>query len=281
MHYNTIISAQDVHRNIENPKFTIMDCRYYLPEPEMGHKEYLEGHIPGAIYINLDKDLSGDIIPGVTGRHPLPSSQVFTERLSNWGIDSSTQVVAYDNRGGAIAARLWWMLRWLGHEKAAVMDGGWNAWQKNDFPLETRTNQRERKTFLPREQPEMIADIDLVEKIRQDPDYLLLDARSPERYWGIKETIDKKAGHIPGAVTAPFEENMDENEFFLPMEQLKVRYQELLDGIPEENVVWYCGSGVTSIHSMIVMVMAGYDLPRLYPGSWSEWSADPQRPTAP
>jgi thiosulfate/3-mercaptopyruvate sulfurtransferase len=281
MHYNTIISAQDVHRNIENPKFTIMDCRYYLPEPEMGHKEYLEGHIPGAIYINLDKDLSGDIIPGVTGRHPLPSSQVFTERLSNWGIDSSTQVVAYDNRGGAIAARLWWMLRWLGHEKAAVMDGGWNAWQKNDFPLETRTNQRERKTFLPREQPEMIADIDLVEKIRQDPDYLLVDARSPERYWGIKETIDKKAGHIPGAVTAPFEENMDENEFFLPMEQLKVRYQELLDGIPEENVVWYCGSGVTSIHSMIVMVMAGYDLPRLYPGSWSEWSADPQRPTAP
>jgi thiosulfate/3-mercaptopyruvate sulfurtransferase len=281
MKYQTIISANELHEMLNLPDLAILDCRFYLPEPEQGYQEYLDSHIPGAVYVNLDKDLSGEMISGKTGRHPLPDIKVFAGLVSSWGIDSSTQVIAYDNMGGALAARLWWMLRWLGHDKVAVLDGGWKAWISNEFSIETDVIKPERKSFVPQEQPGWIADIDFVDKVRLDPDYLLVDARSPERYWGLKETIDVKAGHIPGAVTAPYVENLDKDEYFLPVEQLKERYQNLLGGIPEENVIVYCGSGVTSIHSMIAMVMAGYDLPKLYPGSWSEWSADDKRPIAP
>jgi len=279
--YDTIISAKEVSKNLTDPDVVIIDCRFYLPEPERGFQDYLEGHIPGAIYVNLDRDLSGKILPGSTGRHPLPESQVFAGRLSSWGIDSSSQVVAYDNKGGALAARLWWMLRWMGHDQAAVMDGGWNAWLEAGYLADTEVKKYEEKIFKPQGQTALVADINMVDEIRQDPDYLLVDARSPERYWGLEESIDIKAGHIPGAVTAPYVENLDEKEYFLPVEQLKERFEILLGGLPEDNVVFYCGSGVTSIHSMIAMVLAGFDLPRLYPGSWSEWITDPARPTAP
>ena len=281
MEYKTIISAADLFDNLDHPDIAIMDCRFYIPEPDRGYQDYLAGHIPGSLYLNLDQDLSGEIIPGITGRHPLPEVEVFTERLSGWGIDRSTQVIAYDNMGGALAARLWWMLRWLGHDQAAVMDGGWNAWLKAKYSQESTVQSREPKEFIAKVNPEYIADLTFVDEIRLDPDYLLVDARSAERYWGLKETIDVKAGHIPGAVTAPYLENMTEDECFLPVEQLMERYQDLLDGIPAENVILYCGSGVTSVHSMISMVMAGFDMPKLYPGSWSEWSADPDRPIAP
>ncbi len=281
MEYKTIISAADLFENLDHPDIAIMDCRFYIPEPDRGYQEYLAGHIPGALYLNLDQDLSGEIIPGITGRHPLPEVKVFTERLSGWGIDRSTQVIAYDNMGGALAARLWWMLRWLGHDRAAVMDCGWNAWLKAKYSQEITVQSRELKEFIAKVNPDYIADLTFVDEIRLDPDYLLVDARSAERYWGLKETIDVKAGHIPGAVTAPYLENMTEDECFLPLEQLMERYQDLLDGIPAENVILYCGSGVTSVHSMIAMVMAGFDMPKLYPGSWSEWCADPDRPIAP
>jgi thiosulfate/3-mercaptopyruvate sulfurtransferase len=281
MEYKTIISAADLFENLDHPDIAIMDCRFYIPEPDRGYQEYLAGHIPGALYLNLDQDLSGEIIPGITGRHPLPEVKVFTERLSGWGIDRSTQVIAYDNMGGALAARLWWMLRWLGHDRAAVMDGGWNAWLKAKYSQEITVQSREPKEFIAKVNPDYIADLTFVDEIRLDPDYLLVDARSAERYWGLKETIDVKAGHIPGAVTAPYLENMTEDECFLPLEQLMERYQDLLDGMPAENVILYCGSGVTSVHSMIAMVMAGFDMPKLYPGSWSEWCADSDRPIAP
>jgi thiosulfate/3-mercaptopyruvate sulfurtransferase len=281
MDYKTIISADDLTGILDRADLAIMDCRFFLPEPERGYQEYLAGHIPRAVYINLDQDLSGKIIPGKTGRHPLPEIEVFADRLSKWGIDQTTQVIAYDNMGGALAARLWWMSRWLGHERIAVLDGGWNAWISKELPIEKKVHLPERKNFLPKEQIGMIADIEMVDKVRLDPDFLLVDTRSPERYWGLKETIDVKAGHIPGAVTAPYSENLDKDEFFLPLEQLKARYQDLLGDIPEENVILYCGSGVTSIHNMIAMLMVGYELPKLYPGSWSEWTADPTRPIAP
>jgi thiosulfate/3-mercaptopyruvate sulfurtransferase len=281
MEYKTIISAADLSEKLDNPDIAIMDCRFYLPEPERGYQEYLEGHIPGAVYLNLDQDLSGEIVPGITGRHPLPDANVFAERLSGWGIDRSTQVIAYDNMGGALAARLWWMLRWLGHDQTAIMDGGWNAWVKANYPQEIPVQTRKPAKFTAKENPDYIADLTFVDEIRLDPDYLLVDARSPERYWGLKETIDVKAGHIPGAVTAPYMENLTEDEYFLPVEQLAERYQNLLEGIPAENVILYCGSGVTSIHSMIAMIMAGYDMPKLYAGSWSEWIADPNRPIEP
>ncbi|MCJ7734388.1 MAG: sulfurtransferase, partial [Anaerolineales bacterium] len=253
----------------------------YLGETERAAREYLEGHIPGAVYVDLDRDLSSEVIPGKTGRHPLPDSQIFADRLSTWGIDDEVQVVVYDNEGGGLAGRLWWLLRWLGHKNVAVLDGDWNAWNNGNYPVEIGEVKNNTKVFMAVEHPEYLVDLNYVDEIRLDPDYLLLDARSAERYWGLKETVDIKAGHIPGAVTAPFSENLNKNGFFLTPAQLKERFQNLLDGIPAENVVVYCGSGVTAVHNIIAMVIAGYSMPKLYPGSWSEWSLDPDRPIAP
>jgi thiosulfate/3-mercaptopyruvate sulfurtransferase len=281
MDYKTILSVETLQENLDNPTWAILDCRFYLQEPERGFQEYLESHIPGAIYIHLDRDLSGEIIPGKTGRHPLPDSQIFAERLSSWGIDNSTQAIAYDNKGGAMAARLWWMLRWLNHEKVAVLDGDWRAWSKRGFPLESGQISRARKDFRAVEHPEYIADAGMVEQIREDDNFMLLDARSPNRYWGLEEPIDDKAGHIPGAVTAPFENNLTAEGYFLSPAALKDRFENLLEGVPPSQVIVYCGSGVTSNHNLIAMVVAGYEMGLLYPGSWSEWITDPSRSIAP
>lgn len=281
MEYKTIISAETLKENLNNPNWAILDCRFYLQEPELGYQEYLESHIPGAIYIHLDRDLSGEIKPGKTGRHPLPDSETFAGRLSNWGIDNETQVIAYDSMGGAIAARLWWMLRWLDHEKVAVMNGGWRAWSDQGYSLEGGENTRERRTFIAVEHPEYIADVGMVEQIREDDNFLLLDARSPNRYWGLEEPIDIRAGHIPGAVTAPYENNLTAEGYFLTPAELRGRFESLLEGVPTSQVVVYCGSGVTSNHNLLAMVEAGYEMALLYPGSWSEWITDPSRPVGP
>lgn len=281
MDYKTILSVETLQENLDNPNWAILDCRFYLQEPERGYQEYLESHIPGAIYIHLNRDLSGEIIPGKTGRHPLPDGQTFTERLSSWGIDKSTQVIAYDNKGGALAARLWWMLRWLDHEKVAVLNGDWKAWVNQGLPLESGEISRERKDFQAAEHPEYIATVDMVEQIRDDDNYLLLDARSPNRYWGLEEPIDDKAGHIPGAVTAPYESNLNAEGYFLSPAELKERFENLLEGVPPSQVIVYCGSGVTSNHNLIAMMVAGFEMGLLYPGSWSEWITDPDRPIGP
>lgn len=281
MEFKTIISAETLQKNLNNPNWAIVDCRFYLQEVDRGHQEYLESHIPGAVYVHLDNDLSGEIHPGKTGRHPLPESQEFAERLSSWGIDNSTQVIAYDNKGGALAARLWWMLRWLGHERAAVLDGDWAAWTAGDFPQESGEISRMRKDFKPHEHPEYIADAALVEEIRNDGNFMLVDARSPQRYWGLEEPIDSKAGHIPGAISAPFENNLTADGFFLSAAELRERFENLLEGVPPSQVIVYCGSGVTSNHNLIAMVEAGYEMGLLYPGSWSEWITDPDRPVGP
>ncbi len=281
MEYKTIISAEALKAELDNPSLAVMDCRFYLGEPELAYQEYLEAHIPGAVYVHLNRDLSGEIIPGKTGRHPLPDSQTFAERLSSWGIDDTVQVVAYDNAGGAMAARLWWMLRWLGHDRVAVLNGDWRAWVKAGYPVESGQRTRERKEFPPREHPEYMVDSEFVNQVREDDGYLVLDARAAERYWGLEEPLDKIAGHIPGAVTAPYELNLNGEGYFLAPAALRERFENLLNGLPPERVVVYCGSGVTSIHNLIAMVEAGFDMPRLYPGSWSEWITDPERPIAP
>jgi thiosulfate/3-mercaptopyruvate sulfurtransferase len=278
MAFQTILSAAELKKNLDNPDWAIMDCRFDFQEPELGYEEYLTGHIPGSLYIHLDRDLSGEILPGKTGRHPLPEINVFCNRLSSWGIDSSTQVVVYDNNNGGLAARLWWLVRWLGHNNIAILDGGWPAWDIEDFPVETVESTRKLREFIPKENPQYLVDAEFVEKIRLDPDFLLVDSRAAERYWGINETTDPIAGHIPGAVTAPFEGNLDDQGFFLKAEQLKERFEILLEGIPAENVVFYCGSGVTASHNIVAMIEAGYEMPKLYPGSWSEWITDPTRP---
>ena len=281
MEYKTYLSADELSENLSDPSWAIFDCRFSLQEPSLGYQEFLKAHIPGASYVNLDLDLSGEVIEGKTGRHPLPDVQVFTDKLSSWGIDHQTQVIAYDNRGGVFAARLWWMLRWLGHKRAAVLNGGWGAWEKIGYPTEVKESPKGNKQFKLELHPEYVVDVQFVDQIRLSPDFLLIDARAPERFWGIEESIDPIAGHIPGAISAPFSENMDQEDFFLPNNMLRERYQNLLGDYPSTKTVLYCGSGVTSIHNIIAMVRAGFDLPKLYVGSWSEWITDSNRPIYP
>ena len=281
MQFQPIISSAELYENLNNPDWAILDCRFDFDDPKLGYREYLEGHIPGSLYVDLERDLSSAIIPGKTGRHPLPDKMVLAERFSSWGIDSTTRVVIYDNKNGALAARLWWLLRWLGHENAAILDGGWPAWDVKVYPVETVEASRAPREFLLSERPQIVVDVDYVEKIRLDPDYLLVDSRAAERYWGINETIDPVAGHIPGAVTAPYSSNLDENGRFLSPDLLKERFENLLGGLPAENVVFYCGSGVTACHNIAAMIVTGFDMPKLYAGSWSEWITDPARPVGP
>jgi len=281
MKCDTILSAEESLKHLNDPDWRFIDCRFYLQEPDQGYQDYLEGHISGAAYAHLDRDLSGVIIAGKTGRHPLPDIQDITEKLSAWGISRQTQVVAYDNMGGAFAARLWWLLHWLGHDHVAVLDGGWNAWVEGGKEQETREPEQVRKQFTPEIHPELLVDAMFVEKIRMDPGYLLIDARSPERYWAIEENTDPVAGHIPGAVSAPFSENLDEDGYFLTDDKLIDRFRNLLGDYPPGKTVIYCGSGVTAAHNIIAMLKAGFVMPRLYAGSWSEWITDPARPTTP
>ena len=281
MKFDTILSVKESSKHLNDPDWVFFDCRFYLQEPDQGYQDYLEDHIPGAVYAHLDRDLSGVAIAGKTGRHPLPDIQDIAEKLSIWGINRQTQIVAYDNQGGSLAARLWWIMRWLGHDHVAVLDGGWGAWIESGNEQETQKPTRTRRKFLPELHPELLVDVHFVEKIRTDPDYLLVDARSPERYWALEENIDPVAGHIPGAVSAPFSENLDENGYFLPDEMLVDRFRNLLGDYPPEKTIVYCGSGVTSIHNIIAMFKVGFDMPKLYVGSWSEWITDPARPTAP
>lgn len=251
----------------------VVDCRFSLPEPDRGEAEYLGGHVPGAVYAHLDRDLSGPVT-GTNGRHPLPTVERMVERFSTWGIDDSTPVVVYDTAGGQIAARLWWMLRFLGHDAVAVLDGGLAAWQDEGGALQTGLETRERRVFAARHRPEMAADVDSLAP------YRLLDARAPERYRGEAEPLDPVAGHIPGALNHPTSRNLGEDGRFLSPEVLRKRYEEVLGSVEADTVVSYCGSGVTACHNLLAMEVAGLPQARLYPGSWSEWCSDPGRNVA-
>ena len=277
MIYRDIITVQELKDNLEDPYWVIVDCRYSIAEPELGHQEYSEGHIPGALYVSLETELTGEIIPGETGRHPLPKVNDIVERLSSWGVSRDTQVVIYDHNSGAYAARLWWMLNWLGHDKAAVVNGGWEAWVKDIGMIETKENNGKPSKFIPSLRVDLAVDAQFVDSIRLDPGYLLLDSRSPERYHGEEETIDPVAGHIPGAVLAPYHENLTKEGLFKSKEEIAERFSNILGEISPVNTVFYCGSGVSAIHNIIAMRMAGYEMAKLYPGSWSEWITDPSR----
>jgi thiosulfate/3-mercaptopyruvate sulfurtransferase len=279
MAYTTLIAAADFQPHLQDPDWVIVDCRYYLKESEQGLKEYREGHIPGALYAHLKHDLVGEIIPGQTGRHPLPTVEDFAETLANWGIDSTVQVVAYDGSDGSMAAaRLWWLLKWLGHEAVAVLDGGWPQWVAAGYPSSREEATRTRRAFVPRVRPELALSVAEVEAIAEDPEYLIVDVRAPERYRGETEPIDPVAGHIPGAVNAPYTDNMAASGYFLSAEALRKQYERLLENRPADKAVFYCGSGVTSAHSILALAHAGLGDARLYAGSWSEWITNKDRP---
>jgi thiosulfate/3-mercaptopyruvate sulfurtransferase len=276
--YRTLVDPGDVAAHLTDPDWAVVDCRFALADPEHGEAAYLAGHIPGAVYAHLDRDLAGAVVPGHTGRHPLPEPAALAATLGRWGIDARTQVVAYDDAGGAMAARLWWMLRWLGHDAVAVMDGGWPAWLARDRPVRAGRETRPARSFNPRPRPEMLADAAEVLRLRSDPSARVLDARSADRYRGENETIDPVAGHIAGAVSAPFAENLASDGAFRSPDALKTHYSAILGTVSPDRAVVYCGSGVTAAHNLLALAHAGLDGARLYAGSWSEWITDPARP---
>jgi len=275
----TIISVAELEDHLYDPDWVIVDSRFKLADPAQGRKDYESAHIPGAVYTHLDEDLSGPIIKGVLGRHPLPSVESVSEVFSRFGIDTKVQVVAYDDLGGALAAsRVWWLLRWLGHESVAVLDGGWQVWVKKGLTVRSRNETRKPRKFVPHPCNELIVSTRELDMIRIDPQYRVLDARSADRFRGENETIDPVAGHIPGAISAPYAGNLNPDGTFRSNEILAARYKRLISGVAVENVVCYCGSGVTATHDILAMVKAGLGETRLYAGSYSEWIIDPKRP---
>lgn len=281
MVYRTLISPAELEPQLTKADWIVVDCRFYLADPERGRKNYLESHIAGAVYAHLDEDLSGPIRPGVTGRHPLPAIAQAAETLGRLGIGPGIQVVAYDDAGGALAAaRLWWLLRWLGHEAVALLDGGWTRWMAEGRPVRSGAETPIPRAFIPRPRPELVASAGAVVEVGRDPNFRLIDVRAAERYRGEKEPIDPVAGHIPGAINLPYTENLTVLGNFRSKEELRELYRDRLGDIPVEHAIFYCGSGATAAHSLVALLHAGLGEARLYTGSWSEWITDPERPVA-
>jgi thiosulfate/3-mercaptopyruvate sulfurtransferase len=278
--HTTLTDVDTLHRHLDDPDWCIVDCRFSLTDTEQGRRAYAASHLPGARYAHLDEDLSGPVVRGVTGRHPLPAVDRMAATLSRWGIDGTVQVVAYDDAGGSVAARLWWILRWLGHEAVAVLDGGWNAWLDAGLPVTAASARWHARAFTPGVRPHLLTDADHVQTLRTDPGCLLIDARAPARYRGEHEPIDPVAGHIPGARSAPFNDNLTPEGRMRTPEELRARFAELFGPVPVHRVVSYCGSGVTACHNLLAIAHAGLGDAVLYAGSWSEWIADPNRPVA-
>jgi len=275
--FETIIQAGDLLAILDDPNLVIFDCRFSLQDPAQGRREYQKGHIPGAVYLDLDHDLSGKIIPGETGRHPFPEADEFADRLSSWGVGSESQVIAYDDLTGAIAARLWGLLRWLGHSKAAVLSGGWTHWVSQGNPTTKEIYHPSARVFEADPRKDFLMSAADVEELLGRDDFLIVDSRSENRYRGIEEPIDEIAGHIPGAVSFPYEGNLDQDGYFLDPVELKIRFDKAFNKHPSEKMVFYCGSGVTSIHNLIALAQIGKTMPKLYPGSWSDWILRPER----
>lgn len=279
MPHETLIDASELRLHLDDPAWAPVDCRFDLADPHAGQAAYLAGHIPGAVYAHLERDLSGPAAPG-RGRHPLPPPEFLSAAFARWGIGPGVQVVAYDDCGGGRAARLWWCLRWLGHRDAAVLDGGIGAWIESGGPLRAGEETRPPRPFDARIQAGWIAEAGEIERRLDDPTMVLLDSRAPERYRGEIEPIDPAAGHIPGARNRPWEVNLDARGRMLSPGTLRAAFDELLDGAAPQSAVVYCGSGVTACQNLLAMAHAGLAGARLYPGSWSEWSADSRRPIA-
>jgi thiosulfate/3-mercaptopyruvate sulfurtransferase len=262
-----------------DPSVAIVDCRHDLTRPSWGAEAFAASHIPGAVFAHLDQDLSGPITRS-SGRHPLPDPERLAATFARWGVGPQTQMIAYDQGNGAFAARLWWLARFLGHLRVAVLNGGLQAWQCAGLPLTGEPARRGARPFVGRPQPGSVASAEEVARGLDRGDILLVDARTAERFAGRNETLDPVAGHVPGARNHPFAENLDAEGRFLPQEELERRWRRTLAGGDAHSVVAMCGSGVTACHNLLAMELAGLRGARLYAGSWSEWIRDPARPVA-
>jgi thiosulfate/3-mercaptopyruvate sulfurtransferase len=273
--YSTLIQPSELAPRLAEPDWAVIDCRFDLAAPDKGENDYLDEHVPGAIYAHLDRDLSA-ARTGSNGRHPLPSLGQMEKRFSSMGIDGRVQVVAYDTSMGVMAARLWWMLRYAGHDAVAVLDGGLAAWKADGQPLASGRETRPPRSFTARGRDSMRIDAGGLESSLAR--HLLIDARAPERFRGEVEPYDPVKGHIPGARNHPTSESLSKDGRFLDAGVLRERFLALIGTTPPASVVSYCGSGVTACHNLLAMEIAGLEGARLYPGSWSEWCADPRRP---
>jgi thiosulfate/3-mercaptopyruvate sulfurtransferase len=270
------MSPAELQARLTEPDLVVVDCRFDLMQPDAGRCAYQAGHIPGARYADLNRDLSSAVLPGVTGRHPLPDPAVLTEKLRAWGVSNDSLVIAYDDATGAIAARLWWLLQWLGHERTCVLDGGLAAWKALGGRLEVSEPAPEPASFTARPNPDLIVDVASVLAAAHSGTPPLLDARAAPRFYGDEEPIDAVPGHIPGARSLPFAALLADGRF-AASEQVRAAFEQALAGAPSAEAICYCGSGVTACHLLLGAVHAGLPLPRLYAGSYSEWITDPTR----
>ena len=278
MAVDPLVTVEWLKDHLGDPDVRPVDVRWYLTERGRGRAEYDEGHVPGAAFMDVDDDLSAPRGQG-PGRHPLPSPEAFAAAAGRAGIGPNTYVVAYDSAGGAYAARLWWLLRYFGHERASLLDGGWPAWQAAGYPVERAAPTIAAAEFIPIAHPEMVVDAATVDQLRRDSRALILDARANERYEGRVEPIDPQAGHIPGARSAPYAGNLAAGGRMKLPDELRNRYIDL-GADAARSIVCYCGSGVTAAHTAFALHLAGRTDALIYEGSWSDWSSDPTRPVA-
>jgi len=276
--FQTLISARELAAMLGDSQLIVVDVRHDLGDHQLGPRKYAEGHIPGAHFLSVETDLAGPHT-GKNGRHPLPSVDAFVATMSALGVDATKQVVAYDSGTSTYSARLWWMLRWLGHRNAAVLDGGFRAWEAAGLPISTDIPVRKPAQFVPKVS-ESPVDVDTLAQHRGEPDFTLVDARGADRFRGENETIDPVAGHIPGSVSRPFTTNLNKDQTFKDSATLRAELEQMLAGMNPGQIVHTCGSGVTACNNLLAMEHVGLRGSRLYPGSWSEWSSDPARPIA-
>ena len=285
----TLMTARQLAGGLDDAELVVIDCRFDLARPDWGESAFGAARIPHARYAHLDRDLSGPVSPR-SGRHPLPDAATLSARFAGWGISPRTQVVAYDQGPGAYAARLWWLLRWLGHSCVAVLDGGFAAWQEEGLATEhgpriPRAGAESAAALEARPRDEMVVSTTEVANALAAGrlaarEWVLVDARGADRFAGRNESLDPVAGHIPGACNHPFTRNLDARGRFLDRGTLRERFAQVLAGEPSDAVVAMCGSGVTACHNLLAMEVAGLEGGRLYAGSWSEWIRDPARPIA-
>jgi thiosulfate/3-mercaptopyruvate sulfurtransferase len=271
-----VVSAQWLLENIDNPEIVIIDCRFSLADSQLGKQQYQTSHISNAYYLDLNLDLSSPVTEH-GGRHPLPNIDELSQKLSAIGVNYQTSlVVAYDDSRFAFASRLWWLLRYLGHEKVAVLDGGFAGWLSSGYPVTDNIPKQQNPSFtnnfssnfIPKIQPQMMVDFTTVKTRKDLPGVILVDSRECDRYLGIKEPIDKIAGHIPGAVNYPWQDVTNANGYLLPQERQQQRWQEIKDS---NEILVYCGSGVTACVNLLSLELAGISNTKLYAGSWSDW----------
>ncbi|MGY0561414.1 sulfurtransferase [Luteimonas sp. A277] len=280
LQWTTLVQAEVLASVLDDEDIVVVDCRHSLADPEHGVTEFARGHVPGAVHAHMDRDLSAPAAPGRgAGRHPWPPASQLCARLGAWGITTHHQVVAYDGGDGAFAARLWFLLRALGHARVAVLDGGWARWRGLGLPVETALRNPAPARYVAEFDPSQLLGADQVQA-HLEAGGLLLDARAAERFRGEIEPIDRVGGHVPGATNRPFTENMGADGHLREPGQLREDFLALMDGREAEQVAVMCGSGVTACHHLLAMAHAGLPGARLYTGSWSGWIEAGSRPVA-